>query len=79
MTETVGDQTVLGEAEVEEGSDGDGGCAELFLLFYEVGASDLESINSEVNSHNGQAQFGQGEIETYEADCTFVTESREHL
>ena len=33
-------QPVLGEAEVEEGRDGDGGRAELFLLLDEVGAPD---------------------------------------
>lgn len=33
-------ETVLGEAEVEEGRDGYGGGAELFLLFGEVGAAD---------------------------------------
>ena len=39
--EAKGGQAVFGKAEVEEGGDGDGGGAELFLLFDEVGASDL--------------------------------------
>ena len=39
-TEFVGGQTVFGEAEVEEGGYGDGGGADLLLLFGEVGAAD---------------------------------------
>src|SRR5262249_14601651 len=35
----VGCQPVLGEAEVEEGCDGDAGASELFLLFRQVGAA----------------------------------------
>ena len=37
-------QAVLGEAEVEEGCDGDRRRAELFLLFEEVGAADLWNV-----------------------------------
>jgi len=39
--EAVGGEAVFGEAEVEEGCDGDGRGAELFLLFCEVRAADL--------------------------------------
>jgi hypothetical protein len=41
LAELVGRQAVLGEAEVEEGGDGDaGGLAQLLLLLDEVGATD---------------------------------------
>ncbi len=39
-TELVGGQAVLGEAEIEEGGDWDGGRAELLLLLGQVGAAD---------------------------------------
>ncbi len=41
LAQSVRRQTVLRETEVEERCDVDGGGAELFLLFGEVGASDL--------------------------------------
>lgn len=41
LAQLEGRESVLGEAEVEEGGDGDaGGLAELFLLLLEVGATD---------------------------------------
>ena len=40
LAETVGYESVFGKTEIEEGGYGDVGCAELFLLFYEVGAAD---------------------------------------
>lgn len=36
-----GREAVFGKAEVEEGGHGDGGSAELFLLFGEVGTTDV--------------------------------------
>lgn len=42
---TDGGQAILGEAEVEEGGDGDAGGAELLLLLGEVGAADETDRN----------------------------------
>lgn len=41
LAETVGYESVFGKTEIEEGGYGDVGCAELFLLFCEVGAADV--------------------------------------
>lgn len=41
LAKTVGGQAIFGETEVEERGNEDGGCAELFLLFGKVGATNL--------------------------------------
>ena len=55
-----GGQTVFGEAEVEEGGYGYVGCAELFLLFGEVGTADVP--NGDVVAEFGEEleHFGGG-------------------
>lgn len=59
LAHTVGGQTVLGEAEVEECGDGDGGGAELFLLLGEVRAADEANGDFVTQSGEELEHFGR--------------------
>lgn len=61
LAQPVGSEAVLREAEIEERGHGYGGCAELFLLLYEVGATD-EADGAFVAEGGEQLEHGGGDV-----------------
>jgi hypothetical protein len=59
LAEPIRREAVLGKAEVEQRRDGDGGRAELFLLFDEVGATD-EANSASMPERREELQHGRG-------------------
>lgn len=50
FAQTEGSEAVFGEAEIKEGSNREGGCSQLFLLFDQIRTPNLERVSRERQS-----------------------------